>query len=294
MEIPDRTEVKVEAKEDGPFMARVFKVIKDPYVGKVSFFRVYSGSLDAKTNFKVSPHRQNRKKSAIFLKILGSPKESTKLGKIGTGNIAAVAKVESIEIGDTLTDEGSKAIIEELKFPVPMVSRAVSPKASGDENRFSDGLRALSEEDKTFWNYRDPQTGELIITGMSDLHLEIMLKRLLNRFEVDVNWTVPKIPYKETIQGKVEQQYKHKKQSGGRGQYGEVYLRIEPLPRSGGFEFVDEIKGGVIAGGFIPAVEKGIKEAMSKGVIAGYQVDDVKVALYFGSQHNVGLFRSRL
>jgi elongation factor G len=277
-------EILIPTGTDGVFCAQVFKSHTDPYVGKLSFFRVYSGALVSGTTFFNARTGKSEKAGNIY-HVTGKSQEQ--LQQVSAGEIAAVSKIEQVAVSDTLTTPDSKLSLPQISFPKPMVSLAVKPKTRGDEQKISSSLNRLSDEDSTFLIEYQQQTGELVITGNSVLHLDVMLKRLARRFAVGVETSTPKIPYKETATGRAEANYRHKKQTGGRGQFGEVYIRVESLPRSTGFEFVDEIVGGSIPGRFIPAVEKGVREAMQKGPLAGYPVEDVRVALYDGSYHTV-------
>jgi elongation factor G len=205
-----------------------------------------------------------------------------------TGDIGAVVKLKDTHVNNTLTGKGLNAAIDPIVFPDPLVENALTSKQKGDEDKIASGLAHLHEEDPTFLFHYDPELGQTIISGQGELHLTIIINRLKEKYGVDVNVVQPKIPFRETIKGKVDSvEYKHKKQSGGHGQYGHVFLKIEPMKRGTGFEFVDEIVGGVIPGKFIPAVEKGVKEAMIKGPLAHYPVVDVKVTVHYGSYHDV-------
>jgi elongation factor G len=277
-------EILIPTGTDGAFCAQVFKSLTDPYVGKLSFFRVYSGALVSGTTFFNARTGKSEKAGNIY-HVTGKSQEQ--LQQVSAGEIAAVSKIEQVAVSDTLTTPDSKLSLGQISFPKPMVSLAVKPKTRGDEQKISSSLNRLSDEDSTFLVEYQQQTGELVVTGNSVLHLDVMLKRLARRFAVGVETSTPKIPYKETATGRAEANYRHKKQTGGRGQFGEVYIRVESLPRGTGFEFVDEIVGGSIPGRFIPAVEKGIREAMQKGPLAGYPVEDVRVALCDGSFHTV-------
>jgi elongation factor G len=204
------------------------------------------------------------------------------------GDIVAVQKIESLEVSDTVCDERDPVVFAPIQFPEPMVSRAAEPKSRGDEQRMSTALGRIASQDKTFHVGRDAQTGELVITGMSDLHLDVLMSKLRRKpFEVEMTLKEPRIPYKETITATASGSYRHKKQTGGRGQFAEVHLRLEPLERGGDFEFVDEIYGGAIPRQYVPAVEKGVRETMGQGVIAGYPAVDVRVAVYDGKHHEV-------
>ncbi len=277
-------EVTVEADEKAPFCAQVFKCVTDPFVGKLAFFRVYSGVLDGDLSFFNSRIKKNEKAGNIF-KLLG--KEQQQVDRAIAGDIVAMSKVEDIGISDTLCNAKRKLSFAPIAFPAPMVSLAIEPKSKGAEQKLLGALTKLSEEDRTFRITRDAQTHEMVITGTSTLHLGTMLHRLKRRFDVEVNTHEPKIPYKETISAAADAKYKHKKQTGGHGQYGEVLIKLEPLSRGEGFEFVNKIVGGRIPGQYIPAVEKGLKETLARGILAGYEVVDVRVTLYDGSFHTV-------
>lgn len=281
--------MKGEEKEplestDGRLSAQVFKTMTDPFVGKLCFLRVFSGEATSDTML-YNPRTNRSTKAGQFLRIKG--KEQTPLAEVLAGDIVAVAKIEDLALSDTLHGKRETRTFKPIEFSRPMVSLAIEPKSRGDEQRLSTALSKLSQEDPTFIVTRERQTNELVVTGMSALHLEIMLNRLKRRFEVEVIARAPKIPYKETISATAQAQYRHKKQTGGRGQYGEVYLKLEPLERGAGFEFVDKIVGGAIPSQYIPAAEKGIREVLEKGVIAGFPVADVRVTLYDGTYHRV-------
>ncbi len=273
-----------EPKPDAPLAARVFKSVTDPFVGKLAFFRVFAGTMTNETGV-YNPRNKRNEKIQQFFRLMG--KEQSAVNRAVPGDIVAVSKVEDILISDTLCDPKTAAKFPPIKFAVPMVALAVEPKSRGDEQKISGSLTKLADEDPTFKVSRDRQTGELVITGMSQLHLEIMISRLKRRFEVEMNTKQPKIPYKETIVGRAEGHYRHKKQTGGRGQFGEVYLRVAPLERGKGFEFVDSVVSATIPGQYIPAVEKGVRETLEKGVVAGYPVEDVQVEVYDGKHHEV-------
>ena len=277
-------EKEVEVSKSASFSAQVFKTITDPFVGKLSFFRVFSGMLEGHPEIYNVRAKKNEKIGHMF-KTFGKEQQEIK-GAI-PGDIVTISKVEDISVSDTLCDPHAIVKFRDIKFPNPMVSLAIKPKSRGAEQKISETLNRLVAEDSTFRVSRDVQTHELVITGISNLHLDVILSRLKSRFDIDVETSQPKIPYKETITSTASSQYKHKKQTGGRGQYGEVYLRIEPLERGGGFEFVSEIVGGSIPSQYVPAVEKGLREIIAKGVLSNIPIVDVKVALYDGSFHNV-------
>jgi elongation factor G len=277
-------EEKLDVSKSAPFSAQVFKSVTNPFVGKLSFFRVFSGTLENQLEFYNVRAKKNEKVGHIF-RTFGKEQEEIK-GAI-PGDIITVSKVEDISVSDTLCSSQKIVKFKDIKFPTPMMSLAVKPKSRGAEQKISGTLTKLAEEDHTFKFSRDSQTNELLITGMSNLHLDVILSRLKSRFDIEVDTSPPKIPYKETITANAQAQYKHKKQTGGRGQYGEVYIRIEPLQRGGGIEFKSEVVGGAIPSQYIPAVEKGIKETTKKGILSGNPVVDTRVILYDGSFHNV-------
>ena len=276
--------VMVERKKDAPFSALVFKTISDPYVGKLTIFRVYSGSLSADTGFFNSSKGERERIGKLFT-IIG--KEQKQVDRAEEGDIVAVAKLKNTETSDTLCDEKNPVIFNPIKFPEPVISFSVTPKSRSDEEKISEALHKLAIEDPTLKISRDQQTKELIISGMGDLHIDVIVKRLKTNYGVDVTVGTPKVAYKETITSKAKAQGKYKRQTGGRGQYGDVHIEVEPLERGKGFEFVDKIVGGAIPKNYIPAVEKGIKNAMSEGIITNNPMVDVKVTLYDGSFHSV-------
>ncbi|MFH0963366.1 MAG: elongation factor G [Planctomycetota bacterium] len=279
----EAVEIECSPTAAGP-VAQVFKVMTDPFVGKLTYFRVLRGTIraeDSVYNTRVG----SSSRPAQLLKVQGA--EGRGVSEVIAGDIAAVSKVEDTKVGDALTVGKSALRCPDIAFPTSMVSLAVEPKSRGDEGRISTALAKLGDEDPTFVVSRDAQTGELVVSGLSSLHLEVMLSRLARRFQVEVTTKEPKIPYRETIQGKGESRYRHKKQTGGRGQFAEVALRMEPSQRGEGFQFLDEIVGGSIPNQFIPAVEKGIREKMDRGVIAGYPVVDVTVHCWDGKYHDV-------
>jgi elongation factor G len=277
-------EVQVAADPKGPFAALVFKSMTDPYVGKLSFVRIYRGSLSGDmsvTNVRTG----NKSRVGHVYRIQG--KDQKEIPQAIPGDIIALAKIEAIEVNDSLTADNEQVVFPKVEFPRPMVSLAVKPKSRGDEQKIAGSITKLAEEDRTFLVNRDAQTSELVVTGMSSLHLDIMLARLKSRFDVEVLTSEPKIPYKETVTGVADARYRHKKQTGGRGQFGEVFIKVEPMERGKGFEFVDDVVGGRVPSQYIPAVEKGIREQLAKGILAGCVVEDVRVSLYDGSFHPV-------
>lgn len=276
---------KVELSNNEGFVGFVYRTVSDEFVTRISYIRLLSGKLRSQSGFVNRRTGKSEKISAIY-KVCGKGQKS--LGEAVAGDIIAITKVEDITAGDTVTDDKTDITLEEIKFPVPMVSLAVKPKSRGDEQKIGTALKELEEDDRTFKMVHDQQTGELVITGMSDHHLTLMLKRLKRRRKVEVDTATPKIPYKETISKKVEHvDYQHKKQTGGAGQYAKVFINIEPLKRGEGYEFIDKIVGGAIDGPLKPSVDKGIQAKMAEGVIAGHQVVDVRVTLVDGKMHPV-------
>ncbi len=277
-------EKDVEVSKNAPFSAQVFKSITDPFVGKLSFFRIHSGTLEGHPEIYNVRSKKNEKIGHMF-KTFG--KEQQEIETAIPGDIVTISKIEDISVSDTLCDPHAKVKFKDIVFPKPMASLAIEPKSRGAEQKISETLNRLAAEDSTFKVSRDAQTHELVVTGMSNLHLDVILSRLRSRYDIEVEARQPKIPHKETITAKASAQYKHKKQTGGKGQYGEVYLRIEPLERGSGFEFVSKIVGGSIPSQYIPAVEKGLRETIANGVLSNNPIVDVKVELYDGSFHNV-------
>ncbi len=277
-------EVEVVCDESAPVSALVFKTVSEAHVGELSYFRVFSGTLKAGAELV---NVRSGKSERIGQMSLLNGKQKTSVDTMVAGDIGAVVKLKTTHTGDTLCDKNRKIQFAQIEFPEPSIRSAIIPKAKGDEEKISSGLHALHEEDPTFISEYDPELKQTIISGQGELHLAIILKRLKDKYHVEVEEEEPRIPYRETIKAKAEAQGKYKKQSGGRGQYGDCHLRLEPMPRGSEFEFVDAIVGGVIPGKFIPAVEKGVVERMQKGVLAGYPVVDVRVTCYDGSYHSV-------
>jgi elongation factor G len=282
---PRSTESVVrQPSEKEPFAALVFKTIADPYAGKLSLFRVFSGQITADSVVYNATRDERERIGQIFM-LQG--KTQTPVGVAAVGDIVAVAKLKATTTGDSLCDEKDPIVLPAIEFPKPAISFAVEPKSKADEEKVSQGLARLMEEDPTLHVGRDSQTRELLVSGLGEQHLEVVVDRLRRKFGCDVEMKTPRVPYKETIRGSTKVQGRYKRQSGGRGQYGDCWLEIEPLPRGGGFEFVDKIVGGVIPRNYIPSVEKGVQEAMERGPLAGYPVVDVRVTLYDGSFHPV-------
>lgn len=282
-ESPETAETPITADPNGPLVAQVFKVVTDDYVGKLAFFRVFSGSVAANTNFHLV-RSDSSEKMVNILTAVG--KETTQVDKVSAGQIAAMARVENIRIGDTFTD-GANIHVAKIPFPNPMVALAVEPKSRGDETKIGPALNKLAEEDATLTVKRVEQTHETVITGLSDLHLNLKLGRMNRRSKVEVNTRLPKVPYLETITASGDAKYRHKKQSGGAGQFAEVWMRINPVERGKGFEYNWKVVGGAISNNFQPSIEKGIRQVMDSGVIAGCKVVDVCCEVYDGKEHPV-------
>ncbi|HET9491925.1 MAG TPA: elongation factor G [Methylomirabilota bacterium] len=267
-----------------PVSVLVFKTLSDPHVGKLSLFRVFSGTLKSESTL-LNPARTARERMSHVSWLMGkTPKNAETLGP---GEIGVVAKLKETLTGDTLTDEGQPFELPRIVFPEAAISFAIQPKSRGDEDKISNALARIAEEDPTVHYHFDAETKQLLVSGVGNLHVEMVVDRMKRKYNVDVNLLPPRIPYKETVKGRAEGQGKYKKQTGGRGQYGDTWLRVEPLPRGGGFEFVDDIFGGAIPRNYIPSVEKGVRDCMKRGILAGYPVVDLKVTLYDGSYHDV-------
>ena len=277
-------EIEVKAETSAPTSALVFKTMADPFVGKLTLFRVYSGMVKSDSSFWNASRNQEERVGQLFL-IKG--KTQTAVSALGAGDIGAVAKLQVTTTNDTLSSKEVPLLLKGLDFPKPKLTMAVVPKSKGDEDKIGSGLSRLLDEDPTIKIEKDATTNELLLSGLGDLHLEVITSKLQKKFGTEVELKDPKIPYKETIKGAIKVEGKHKKQSGGRGQYGHVWIEIEPLPAGGGFEFVDKIFGGAVPRQYIPAVEKGLRETLEEGVLAGYPVVDIKVTLYDGSYHSV-------
>ncbi|NLM36008.1 MAG: elongation factor G [Clostridiales bacterium] len=277
-------EVFIRLKEEGPFSALVFKTIADPFVGKLSLFRVITGKLKGdSTVYNSNKGKAEKIGSLYFLR----GKNQIQASEIIAGDIGAVAKLQYTSTGDTLCDPSYKVVYDKINFPEPVISFSVLPKAKGDEDKISAGLQKLLDEDPTLVVSRDTENAETIISGIGETHLEIVASKLKNKFGVDIDLQVPKVPYRETIKKVSDVQGKHKKQSGGHGQYGDVWIKFEPGDDSTDLQFVDAIVGGVVPRQYIPAVEKGLRESMRRGVLAGYPVIRLKATLHDGSYHPV-------
>ena len=270
--------------DNAPFAALAFKIATDPFVGKLCFFRVYSGKIEKGTSVLNSCKNQNERMGRILQMHSNHRKD---IDVVYAGDIAAVIGVKNTTTGDTLCDENHPIILESMEFPDPVINLAIEPKTKAGQEKMGIALSKLAEEDPTFRTWTDTETGQTIIAGMGELHLEIIVDRLMREFKVEANVGAPQVSYKETIRKTVNEDYKHKKQTGGTGQYGHVKITVEPNEPGKGYEFINNIVGGAIPKEYIPAVDAGIKSAMQAGVVAGYQVVDVKVTLYDGSYHEV-------
>lgn len=271
-------------KDEEPFAALAFKIATDPYVGTLTYFRVYSGVL-RRGSYILNANKDFQERVGRILRMHANEREE--IEEILAGDLGALVGLKNTTTGDTLCDPNNPIILEKIIFPEPVISIRITPKTKADQEKMGIALRRLAEEDPTFRVGGDPETGETIISGMGELHLEVIVERMKREFNVEAAVGRPQVAYKETIRDLVEAEGKYIRQSGGRGQYGHVWLRLEPLERGKGFEFVNAIKGGIIPQEFIPAVEKGVKEALDKGILAGYRMTDVKVTLYDGSFHEV-------
>ena len=280
----EATEMALDGDPKGPLCAQVFKVVADPYVGKVSYLRVFSGTLAADMSARIGDDRRETKLGHL-LRVQG--KETAAISEALAGDIVGIAKVDDLGLGRTVSSGAEALKLPEPPMPIPMYSLALQPKSRGDEQKISEVLHKALEEDSTLKTTRDRQTNELVVSGMGDIHLTMLLARLKRRYQLEVDTKPPKIPYRETVTGKAEGHYRHKKQTGGAGQFGEVYLRVEPLDRGAGVEFVDDTFGGSIPKQFLPAVEKGVREACDEGVIAGYPFQDVRASACDGKSHPV-------
>jgi len=273
-----------KALDDQPFAALAFKILNDPFVGNLTFFRVYSGTLNSGDTVYV-PTKDKTERIGRLLQMHAN--ERSEIKEVRAGDIAAAVGLKDVFTGDTLCDQDKVITLEKMVIPIPVISVAVEPKTKADQEKMGVALQRLAKEDPSFKVHTDEESGQTIISGMGELHLEIIVDRMKREFKVEANVGKPQVAYRETIRGKVDSEGKHVKQSGGRGQYGHVWLKIEPNEGGKGNEFVNGIVGGTVPREFIPAVEKGIKEACDTGVVAGYPVVDVKVTLFDGSYHDV-------
>lgn len=277
-------EITRESSDEEPFSALAFKVMTDPYVGKLTFARVYSGHLKA-GSYVYNATKDRRERIGRILKMHANHREE--IEEVFAGDIVGIVGLKDTSTGDTLCDEDSQVVLESMEFPDPVIQIAIEPKTKVGQDKMSVALQKLSEEDPTFRTYTDEETGQTIIAGMGELHLEVIVDRLLREFKVEANVGKPQVAYRETITKPVKAEGKFIRQSGGRGQYGHVWLEVEPVEAGTGYEFVDKIVGGVVPKDYIPAVNAGVEEAMHSGILGGYPVVDLKVTLYDGSYHEV-------
>ncbi|MCK5356676.1 MAG: elongation factor G, partial [Methyloprofundus sp.] len=280
----EKTEADRPADDESPFSALAFKIATDPFVGTLTFFRVYSGVLNSGDTIYNSV-KMKKERIGRIVQMHANSREEIK--EVRAGDIAAAIGLKDVTTGDTLCDLKAVIVLERMEFPEPVISVAVEPKTKPDQEKMGIALGKLAQEDPSFRVHTDEESGQTIISGMGELHLEIIVDRLKREFSVEANVGAPQVAYRETIRKSVEQEGKFVRQSGGRGQYGHVWLRIEPQESGAGYEFVNEIVGGVVPREYIPAVDKGVQEQMKNGVIAGFPVVDVKVSLYDGSYHDV-------
>jgi len=280
----EEKEIVVPSTDDGAFASLAFKIMTDPFVGQLTFIRVYRGSLKS-GSYVHNSTKDKKERIGRIMKMHAIKREE--VDEIYAGEIGAVVGLKSTTTGDTLCDASDKVVLERMDFPDPVISVAVEPKTKADQEKMGVALSKLAAEDPSFRVATDDETGQTIISGMGELHLEILVDRMKREFSVEAEVGAPQVSYRETIKDSVDQEYKYAKQSGGRGQFGHVYLKIEPQEPGFGYEFVDAVKGGVIPKEFIKPIDKGIQEAMARGIQAGYPVEDLKVTVYDGSYHDV-------
>ncbi len=282
--LADGTEIERHASDDEPFSALAFKVMTDPFVGRLTYFRVYSGKINS-GSYILNSTKDQRERLGRILQMHANHREEIK--EVFSGDIAAAVGLKNTTTGDTLCDVDHPVILESMEFPDPVIHVAIEPKTKADQDKMGIALQKLAEEDPTFQAHTDKETGETIIGGMGELHLEIIVDRMKREFKVEANVGAPQVSYRETIKTTAQCEGKFVRQSGGRGQYGHVWIRFEPAKRGEGYEFKDEIVGGTVPREYIPAVQKGLDEALQNGLVAGYPVVDIKAALYDGSYHEV-------
>jgi elongation factor G len=282
--LPNGKEATRPTSEDAPFSALAFKIMTDPFVGQLTFFRVYSGILEA-GSYVFNSVKGKKERMGRILQMHANRREE--LTEAYAGDIAAAVGLRGTTTGDTLCDENHPIVLERMEFPEPVISLAIEPRTQADQDKMGVGLQKLAIEDPSFRVRTDEETGQTIISGMGELHLEIIVDRLGREFKVEANVGKPQVAYRETITKSVESEGRYIRQTGGRGQYGHVWLRLSPNAKGKGFEFIDGIKGGVVPREYIPACEKGIEEAMNGGVLAGYPMVDVKAEIFDGSYHDV-------
>ena len=280
----EEKQIMIKADDSDSFAGLAFKVATDPYVGKLCFVRIYSGVIQS-GSYILNASTGKKERVGRLLRMHANHREEVK--EVYAGDIVAVVGLKEVTTGHTLCDESRPVLLESITFPEPVIRIAIEPKTKVDQEKMSNALQKLAEEDPTFKVESDEETGQTLISGMGELHLDIIVDRMKREFKVEANIGEPQVSYRETIKQKAEAEGKYIKQSGGRGQYGHVYLRIEPMETGGGFEFIDEIKGGVIPKEFVGSLEKGVKEAIDGGVVAGYPMVDIRAAAYDGSYHEV-------
>ncbi|MEB1809823.1 MAG: elongation factor G [Bacillaceae bacterium] len=283
--LPDSEEETTrESSDEGPFSALAFKVMTDPYVGKLTFFRVYSGTLDS-GSYVVNSTKGKRERVGRILQMHANSREE--ISTVYAGDIAAAVGLKDTTTGDTLCDEKNQVILESMEFPEPVISLSVEPKSKADQDKMGMALAKLAEEDPTFRTHTDEETGQTIIAGMGELHLDIIVDRMRREFKVEANVGAPQVSYRETIRKAAKVEGKFVRQSGGRGQYGHVWIEFEPLEEGAGFQFENKVVGGVVPREYIPAVQSGIEEALQNGMLAGYPLLDLKATIFDGSYHDV-------
>jgi elongation factor G len=280
----DGAETTVNSTDNGEFAALAFKIMTDPFVGQLAFVRVYRGVLES-GSYALNTTKGKKERIGRLLRMHANKREEIK--ELYAGEIGTVVGLKDTLTGDTLAGEKDKVILEKMEFPKPVISVAVEPKTKADQEKMGIALQKLAQEDPSFRVETDEESGQTIISGMGELHLEIIVDRMLREFKVEAEVGQPQVAYRETIRNTVNQEYKYAKQSGGRGQYGHVFLKLEPLEPGSGYKFINDIKGGVVPKEYIPAVDKGCQEALQSGVLAGYPVEDVQVTLYDGTYHEV-------
>ncbi len=284
VDVKTNKEIFREPKDDAPFAALAFKIAADPYVGSLTYFRIYSGTLK-RGSYILNVTKDTKERVGRILRMHANQREEVE--EMYAGEIGALVGLKDTTTGDTLTDPEFQILLEKIEFPEPVIDLKINPKTKADQEKMGVAMRRLAEEDPTFRVSGDPETGETIISGMGELHLEVLVERMKREFSVEAIVGQPRVSYRETVTGQAEAEGKYIRQSGGRGQYGHVRLRVKPLEQGEGFVFVNSIRGGIIPQEFIPATEKGVREALEKGVIAGYKVVDVEVELFDGSFHEV-------
>ncbi len=277
-------EIELNPDPSEPLAALVFKTSADPYVGKLTYFRVYAGVMKSDSHVLNASKKKDERIGQIFY-LRGKQQENTR--QVVAGDIGAVAKLAETTTGDTLCSPERPVILQGIRFPKPAFRLAVFPKTKADQDKLGPALQRIVEEDPTLRLERDPDTGEMILAGLGEAHLFVAAERMQRKFNVGVELRRPKVPYRETITVQTNAEYKHKKQTGGAGQYGHVFLELTPLPRGSGFEFGERVVGGAVPKEFFPAVEKGVREALKEGVLAHYPITDIRVVLYDGSSHPV-------